>query len=369
MTPANAVAGFRKAGVYPFNRNKITVPTTIASKTAMKSPARDAKANSVTSASLPTPPRTVVFTEEQVAKFELRLEEGYDLPDPEYLQWLELNHPDALPSDRYDLTLNEPTSSATPGLLSVVEEFLTVTTLLPVSTSSSETSPSTSAMSQTGTIPSTPSTSQSVTNSATPSTSQSGISTTTPSTSPLTNHLVRPVSVIPKSRKSSQTVSGARVLTSADSLRFLEEKALKKKQEEEEKERRKQEREQKWKKKEEELKRKAELKAKRQEKRQREEEKRLKQLEKEQRKPRNRAQKSSLSKGAALSGGNREEAKESRDGSKGDALIGRSREEAKESRDEDTDSEDNQPMKKEGESDVRNGCHRHKRMLCMICHI
>jgi len=46
-------------------------------------------------------------------------------------------------------------------------------------------------------------------------------------------------------RKSSQTVSGARVLTSADSLRFLEEKALKKKQEEEEKEKRKQEREQK----------------------------------------------------------------------------------------------------------------------------
>ena len=70
-----------------------------------------------------------------------------------------------------------------------------------------------------------------------------------------------------------------------------------------------------------------------------------------------------------MSGGNREEAKESRDGSKGDALIGRSREEAKESRDEDTDSEDDQPMKKEGESDVRNGCHRHKRMLCMICHI
>ena len=248
MTPANAVAGFRKAGVYPFNRNKITVPTTTASKTAMKSPAKDAKANSVTTASLPTPPpppRTVVFTEEQVAKFELCLEEGYDLPDPKYLQWLELNHPDALPSDRYDLTLNEPTSSATPGLLFVVEEFLTVTTLLPVSTSSSETSPSTSAMSQTGTIPSTPSTSQSVTNSATPSTSQSGITSTTPSTSPLTNHLVRPVPVIPKSRKSSQTVSGARVLTSADSLRFLEEKALKNKQEEEEKERRMQEREQK----------------------------------------------------------------------------------------------------------------------------
>ena len=186
MTPANAVAGFRKAGVYPFNRNKITVPTTTASKskTATKSPAKDAKANSVTTARLPTPPltvtsaslptppppppppRTVVFTEEQVAMFELRLEEGYDLPDPEYLQWLELNHPDALPSDRYDLTLNEPTSSATPGLLSVVEEFLTVTPLLPASTSSSETSPSTSAMSQTGTIPSTPSTSESVTNSA-----------------------------------------------------------------------------------------------------------------------------------------------------------------------------------------------------------
>jgi len=72
--------------------------------------------------------------------------------------------------------------------------------------------------------------------SVTPSTSRSTKSSVTASTSPLANYLVRPVPVTPKSRKSSQTVSGARVLTSADSMRILEKKALKKKQEEEEKE-------------------------------------------------------------------------------------------------------------------------------------
>ena len=79
----------------------------------------------------------------------------------------------------------------------------------------------------------------------------------TASTSSLESYLVRPSSCYPKVKKSSQTVSGAGVLTSTDSLRFLEEKALKKKQEEEEKEKRKQERE----KKKEEQKRKADLKA------------------------------------------------------------------------------------------------------------
>ena len=107
------------------------------------------------------------------------------------------------------------------------------------------TTPSTS---QSVTNTSTPSTSQSTTSSVIPSTSQSTNSSVTASTSPLANYLVRPVPVTPKLGKTSQSVSGARVLTSADSLRFLEEKALKKKQEEEEKEKRKQEREQKQKK-------------------------------------------------------------------------------------------------------------------------
>ena len=67
-----------------------------------------------------------------MAKFKLRLEEGYDLPDPEYLQWLELSHPEGLSSDSYDLALNESTSPATPEVTSIVEEFSTVTPLIPL---------------------------------------------------------------------------------------------------------------------------------------------------------------------------------------------------------------------------------------------
>jgi len=40
MTPANAIAGFQKAGVCPFNRKKITVPTIAADKTATISQAK-----------------------------------------------------------------------------------------------------------------------------------------------------------------------------------------------------------------------------------------------------------------------------------------------------------------------------------------
>jgi len=40
---------------------------------------------------------------EEEARFELRYEEGFDLYDPRYISWLECNHPEALPADRYSL--------------------------------------------------------------------------------------------------------------------------------------------------------------------------------------------------------------------------------------------------------------------------
>lgn len=42
---------------------------------------------------------SVSFTSEKEDLFQHRFEEGYDLLDPEYLSWLRLNHPDAVPSD------------------------------------------------------------------------------------------------------------------------------------------------------------------------------------------------------------------------------------------------------------------------------
>lgn len=46
---------------------------------------------------------TATFTPEQEEKFQKRHEEGYDLYDPEYVSWLERNHPESLPPDRYTL--------------------------------------------------------------------------------------------------------------------------------------------------------------------------------------------------------------------------------------------------------------------------
>ena len=43
------------------------------------------------------------FTPEQEERFQRRVEEGYDIYDPIYITWLELNHPENLPPDRYKL--------------------------------------------------------------------------------------------------------------------------------------------------------------------------------------------------------------------------------------------------------------------------
>ena len=50
------------------------------------------------------------FSVEQEEHFRARFE-GYDLIDPEYLRWLEINHLDSIPADRHILVL-APESSA-----------------------------------------------------------------------------------------------------------------------------------------------------------------------------------------------------------------------------------------------------------------
>ena len=111
--------------------------------------------------------------------------------------WLELEHPEAVPCDRY--SLETPTTST----------------------------PVTSFSSTSFTI--------------TPNSSTSGSNTATTITNPSQqksslSSLVKPRLSPTRPKASSRRVSGARVLTSADSLKILEEKALKKKLEQEEKE-------------------------------------------------------------------------------------------------------------------------------------
>jgi hypothetical protein len=123
MTPENIMAGFRTTGVYPLNPSAIT-PTE--SQTKSKNPAEQE-----TSTAMPTSSSTSTTVEsdslhqtlslgreatsewsaEQIELFEHRYEEGYDIPDPEYIAWLELNHPEAVPSDRYSLVPSTPSET------------------------------------------------------------------------------------------------------------------------------------------------------------------------------------------------------------------------------------------------------------------
>ena len=259
---------------------------------------------------------------EQVALYERRLEEGYDLHGPDYTQWLQLEHPDAVPRDYSQRVSVESVSTAIPTL-SISDEFIDVLPLDPVSSLTilpltfsavNLTSTPTSSTTKNGSdslapvtiknfyyTPSTrengshPTTSSSSTPSilegrcnAIPSTSglqevprtpsMSSGSHTKPSASPLTNYLIKPV--IPE-RKSFQREAGARVLTNEDSVRLLEQKALKKQKEQEEKEQRKKDREWRQQKKAEDMQRKAE--ARERKKREREEEKKQHEEQKKQR--------------------------------------------------------------------------------------
>ena len=136
LTPANIVSGFKKCGIYPFNRNAIVIPNRNAiviplltessreaddsqddsgssydNNTSCDSRDKDSQedygsnsdanisdlgssknaGSSATPQSMHTP---LEFSEEQVAIFTRRYEEGYDVfVDKHYVAWLEINHP------------------------------------------------------------------------------------------------------------------------------------------------------------------------------------------------------------------------------------------------------------------------------------
>lgn len=97
LTPVNIVSGFRKCGIYPFNRDAIPVSD---EQDESEPPANEELDSSpVNAESTRTTSPLVNFTDDQIDLFTRRLEEGYDLFDPQYVQWLKLNHPLAVPAD------------------------------------------------------------------------------------------------------------------------------------------------------------------------------------------------------------------------------------------------------------------------------
>ncbi len=322
LTPSNIVAGFRKCGVHPFNRNAImnldpvdtdssdgTSPTSNNSTTnsadgigatVAKSPPVNAIVSRSTSpavvAKFPVTTNTdsdIVFPPVKLELFERRYKEGYDIPDAEYEAWLTMAHPQA-------------------GMTSIADAFQDVPTLNPVSESDDEilayetpvsspemfstpVSPShvplsaddNDAQSQTLEVPlshQTPAPDNIVTevasdasaseasashaSSSGSTTPSQGNSFTTTKVSPLAKYLTLP-DATPKSRTRTpettkiRAMTGARVLTSTECFAIIKEQEQKKKQKEEEKIRRKKEREEKKQQRLEEQQKKTEQKAKR----------------------------------------------------------------------------------------------------------
>ena len=106
MTPTVICAGFRRCGVYPFNPQ--TIDCSIRTENPEASLTRPNDEQTETEDGLMENGGESTITEfsiDQEQRFQTRFEEGYDLMDPEYLHWLEINHPDSVPADRHMLVL------------------------------------------------------------------------------------------------------------------------------------------------------------------------------------------------------------------------------------------------------------------------
>ena len=111
MTPTVICAGFRRCGVYPFNPQAIDCSISTDNPEATLTRPSDQQPEKENDLMENGDENTVTeFSVEQEERFQERFE-GYDLIDPEYLRWLEINHSDSIPADRHMLVL-APESSA-----------------------------------------------------------------------------------------------------------------------------------------------------------------------------------------------------------------------------------------------------------------
>ena len=82
LTPVNIMSGFRKCGIYPLNPGQIDDRQIVPSKVFSESTEKPSNESSA-----------YQFTEEEQRLYQVRYEEGYNVPDPKYEAWMSLNHP------------------------------------------------------------------------------------------------------------------------------------------------------------------------------------------------------------------------------------------------------------------------------------
>ena len=127
ITPVNVMSGFRKCGIYPLNPGEIS-DRQLKPSHAFR-PATDSKSVS----------KTDEFTPEQEKLYQKRYEEGYDLDDPKFAQWLRVKNLKA-PDDHSDkISISESEKkSSTPSVVSTCapdSDRASLTTSSSVSTS------------------------------------------------------------------------------------------------------------------------------------------------------------------------------------------------------------------------------------------
>ena len=94
VTPINIMGGFKKSGVYPLNPGAVSDRTIIFN--ASNPPLSHSKSdNALDQVKDPESPSAFAFTPEENSLYETRYKEGYDIPDPNYLSWLRIHHPDS----------------------------------------------------------------------------------------------------------------------------------------------------------------------------------------------------------------------------------------------------------------------------------
>ena len=78
VTPLNILSGFKKCGIYPINPGEIS--------DRLLAPSKGVRPSTQSSS-------TESFTPEQQVLYQKRYEEGYDIADPGYTEWLKIHHP------------------------------------------------------------------------------------------------------------------------------------------------------------------------------------------------------------------------------------------------------------------------------------
>lgn len=111
LTPVNILSGFKKSGISPMNPSEVS-DRMLAPATVFK------PSNCESSSTHPT------FSAEQIALYEKRLKEGYDVHDPQYELWLREKQPESSDADSMKTHVSNSASTASSNGSSVLSEIL-----------------------------------------------------------------------------------------------------------------------------------------------------------------------------------------------------------------------------------------------------